>query len=111
MRYDHNSDNAFIAMPSIPQQDPSNNPIKPRRREGVPDPARELIRRERPVEAARAGHRVWPVPARSLSTATRPCQMRLLGTNLRGALRRFRERLISCGVSLVSAMAPERALW
>ena len=112
VRYDEYSYNTFVAMPPIPQQDPSDNAIKPGRRERVADPARDLIRRERPVEAARPGHLVYSLVApRFLSTATRPCQMRLLGTNLRGALRRFRERLISCGVSLVSAIAPERALW
>ncbi len=56
VRYDHNSDNAFVAMPSIPQQDPSDNSIEPRRRERVADPARDLVRRQRAVEAARAGH-------------------------------------------------------
>jgi len=46
-------------MPPISQQDPSDNSIKPGRREGVADPARELIRREGPVEAAQAGHRFF----------------------------------------------------
>jgi len=52
-----------------------------------------------------------PVPDALFVHRYAPLLMRLLGTNLRGALRRFRERLISCGVSLVSAIAPERALW
>ena len=59
VRNDHNSDNAFVAMPSIPQQDPSDNAIKPRRRERVADPARDLVRRQRAVEAARPGHLVY----------------------------------------------------
>ena len=59
VRDNHNSDNAFITMPSIPQQNPSDNAIKPRRREGVPNPARDLIRRQRAVEAARPGHLVY----------------------------------------------------
>ena len=59
VRNDHNSDNAFITMPSIPQQDPSDNAIKPRRRERVADPARDLVRRQRAVEAARPGHLVY----------------------------------------------------
>ena len=46
-------------MPSIPQQDPSDNAIKPGRRERVADPARELVRRQRAVEAARPGHLVY----------------------------------------------------
>ena len=56
VRNDHNSDNAIVAMPSIPQQDPSDHTIKPGRRERVADPARDLIRRQRAVEAARTGH-------------------------------------------------------
>ena len=111
VRNDHNSDHPLVAMPPIPQQHPSDNTIKPGRRERVADPARDLVRREGPVEAARAGHRfsfccrcggVW---------GRARLAMRLQSSNLRGALRRFRERLISCGVSLVSAIAPERALW
>ena len=56
VRNDEYSYNTCIAMPSIPQQHPGHNTIEPRRRERVADPARDLIRRERPVEAARSGH-------------------------------------------------------
>ena len=56
VRYDQNRDHPLVAMPSVSQQDPSNNPIKPRRRERVADPARDLVRRQRAVEAARPGH-------------------------------------------------------
>ena len=58
MRYDEYGHDPLVAMPSIPQQDPSDNAIKPRRRERVADPARDLVRRQRAVEAARPGHRV-----------------------------------------------------
>ena len=71
VRNDHNSDNAFITMPSIPQQDPSDNAIKPRRRERVADPARDLIRRQRAVEAARPGHLVYSLVARRRRRAVR----------------------------------------
>ena len=56
VRYDEYSYNTFIAMPPISQQDPGHNAIKPGRRERVADPARDLVRRQRAVEAARAGH-------------------------------------------------------
>ena len=56
VRYDEYGDHPLVAMPSIPQQDPSDNTIEPRRRERVADPARELICCQRAVEAARAGH-------------------------------------------------------
>ena len=56
VRDDQYRHDPLVAMPSVSQQDPSDNAIKPGRREGVADPARHLIRRERPVEAARPGH-------------------------------------------------------
>ena len=59
VRYDEYSYNTFIAMPPISQQDPGHNAIKPGRRERVADPARDLIRRQRAVEAARPGHRFF----------------------------------------------------
>ena len=59
VRNDEYSYNTFIAMPSIPQQHPSDNTIEPDRRERVADPARELICCQRAVEAARAGHLVY----------------------------------------------------
>ena len=115
VRYDEYGDHPLVAMPSIPQQDPSDNTIEPRRRERVADPARELICCQRAVEAARAGHRFLRAlggPCRCRRALCRPLRALLEAavqiTNLRGALRRFRERLISCGVSLVSAIAPER---
>ena len=59
VRNDEYGYNTFVAMPSIPQQDPGHNAIKPGRRERVADPARDLIRRQRAVEAARSGHLVY----------------------------------------------------
>ena len=59
VRNDEYGHDPLVAMPSIPQQDPSDNSIKPGRRERVADPARELIRRQRAVEAARPGHRFF----------------------------------------------------
>ena len=47
----------LVAVPPISQQNPSDNAIKPGRREGVAGPARELICCQRAVEAARSGHR------------------------------------------------------
>ena len=59
VRYDEYGNYPLVAMPSIPQQHPSDNAIKPGRRERVADPARDLIRRQRAVEAARPGHLVY----------------------------------------------------
>ena len=56
VRYDEYGHDPLVAMPSIPQQDPSDNAIKPGRRERVADPARDLICGQRAVEAARPGH-------------------------------------------------------
>ena len=56
VRNDQNRNDPLVAMPSIPQQHPSDNTIEPDRRERVADPARELICCQRAVEAARAGH-------------------------------------------------------
>jgi hypothetical protein len=61
VRNDQNRNDPLVAMPSVSQQNPSHHSIKPGRREGVADPARHLIRRERPVEAARSGHRFFCV--------------------------------------------------
>ena len=61
VRNDQNRDHPLVAMPSIPQQDPSDNTVEPGRRERVSYPARDLVRRQRAVEAARPGHRFFCV--------------------------------------------------
>ena len=64
MRYDQNRHYPLVAMPPISQQHPSDNAIKPGRRERVSYPTRHLIRRQGPVEAARTGHFCFRSPRR-----------------------------------------------